>query len=233
MSVSAAAAITRRAVAHPPVNDTLSTPGWRTSASPAARTADHDVERARREPGLERELGEAQRAERRDLRRLHHDGVAGGQRGHRLLAHAHHRAVPRHDRADHAVGLGQHDVERVARDRHDLAVELVDPPRVVARPRRGVGTRPHRAHRRAVVERVDRARFVVVAPRAGRRVGTGSPCVPASAPRATSHARRARRRPRRRPRRHRRAAPRPAARRSPGCGARRSHPMRRCCDRRR
>ena len=35
MSVSAAAAITSRAVAVPPVNDTLSTPGWRTSASPA------------------------------------------------------------------------------------------------------------------------------------------------------------------------------------------------------
>src|SRR4051794_41785877 len=36
VSDSAAAAITSRAVAQPPVNDTLSTPGWRTSASPAA-----------------------------------------------------------------------------------------------------------------------------------------------------------------------------------------------------
>ena len=36
VSVSAAAAITSRAVAQPPVNDTLSMPGWRTSASPAA-----------------------------------------------------------------------------------------------------------------------------------------------------------------------------------------------------
>ena len=126
------------------------------------RAADHDVQHSGRQPRLERELGEPKRTERRQLRGLDHDGVAGRQRGHRLLAHAHHRTVPRHDGADDPVGLGEHDVEDVARDRHDLAVELVDPARVVPGPGGGVLTRAHRAHRRAVVERVDRARLVVV-----------------------------------------------------------------------
>ena len=162
VSVSAAAAITRRAVAQPPVNDTLSTPGWRTSASPAAAPPTTTFSTPGGSPASSASSANRSAPNGASSGRLDHDGVAGRQRRHRLLAHAHHRTVPRHDGADDPVGLGEHDVEDVARDRHDLAVELVDPARVVPGPGGGVLTRAHRAHRRAVVERVDRARLVVV-----------------------------------------------------------------------
>ena len=41
----------------------------------------HDVEHARRNAGIERELGDGKCAERRLSRRLDHDGASGGERG--------------------------------------------------------------------------------------------------------------------------------------------------------
>ena len=53
-----------------------------------------DVEHARRQE-LGRHLGQQQRRDRRGVRRLEHDGVAGGQGGRELPDRHHHRVVPR------------------------------------------------------------------------------------------------------------------------------------------
>jgi hypothetical protein len=62
-------------------------------------------------PDLAHQLGDLQRRQRRDLRGLQHDGVAGGQRRTHLPAREHEREVPRHDLADHAERLAQHVVQ--------------------------------------------------------------------------------------------------------------------------
>ena len=163
VSESAAAFITACTVATPPVNEILSIPGWRTERVAGDRPTGHDVERAGREPGLEGELGEAHRAERRDLGWLRHHCVPGRQRGDRLLSHPHHGPVPRWDDRDHSVWLVQHQIDVVGRVHgRDIAGELVDPARVVARPGRGVGTRIDDRDGSAVVERVDGARLLAV-----------------------------------------------------------------------
>ena len=61
-----------------------------------------DVEPARRQPGRDEILGEAQRRERRRRARLEHDGIAGGERRPDLVAGHRERVVERRDRADHA-----------------------------------------------------------------------------------------------------------------------------------
>ena len=71
VSDSAAAAITRRAVATAAGERDLVDAGVAHQRVAGRRAAGDHVEHARRKPGFERELGEAQRAERRDLRRLH------------------------------------------------------------------------------------------------------------------------------------------------------------------
>ena len=97
-----------------------------------AGALDH-VEHARRDPGLERELGDAERRHRRLLGRLEHDAVAGAQseQAHRGRGR---RAVPRHDRPDDAERL-PHLVDReLARHGGDAAVQLRRPARVVVDP---------------------------------------------------------------------------------------------------
>ena len=67
---------------------------------PGARAvAGDDVERARRESGLERQLGQAQRGERRVLGGLQHDAAAGGKRRADLPDRHQQREIPRDDRA--------------------------------------------------------------------------------------------------------------------------------------
>ena len=89
-----------------PVNATLSMPGCAASAAPGRRpVAGDDVERAWREPGLERELGQPQRGERRVLGGLEHDAAAGGERRPDLPHRHQQRKVPRNDRAHHADRL--------------------------------------------------------------------------------------------------------------------------------
>ena len=90
-------------------------------------SADHDIEHALGQSGLERQLGESQHPERRQFGRLGHHGVAGGQRRSALLAHPHHRAVPRWDHGDHAVGLEPHVRER-GLGGHHLTVSLSHQP---------------------------------------------------------------------------------------------------------
>ena len=60
---------------------------------------------------LERQLADAQRAERRQLGRLEHDRVAGGQRRGEAPAGDGHGEVPGHDDAHHAERLVEGDVE--------------------------------------------------------------------------------------------------------------------------
>ena len=74
--------------------------------------------------------------ERRQLRRLHHDGVARGQRGRHLPAREHEREVPRHDLPDHADRLAQRVVQEARLDRNRLALELVGHAAEVAETRR-------------------------------------------------------------------------------------------------
>jgi hypothetical protein len=62
-----------------PVNATLSTSAWPTTAPGRARAGD-DVDDAGRQVGLLADLGEEQRGQRRRLGRLEDDGVAGGER---------------------------------------------------------------------------------------------------------------------------------------------------------
>ena len=108
-----------RARSSAPPTTTLSTPGGR--------------------PGLEGQLGEAQHAERGQLGRLGHHGVAGRQGRAALLAHAHHRAVPRRDDRDDAVGL-EADVGQPA------ARPTSSPRRACRTSRRSSGPRPRRRH---------------------------------------------------------------------------------------
>ncbi len=120
--------------------------------------ADHDVDHPGREPRLEGQLGEPERPERRDLRGFGHDRVAGSQSGSRLLAHSHHRPVPRHDGGDHPVGLGQGVVEDAPGPRAYPPVQLVDPAPVVPDPAGGGPSGVEGRHGRAVVHRGQRGR---------------------------------------------------------------------------
>ena len=104
----------------------FATSGCSTSRCPTTRArADDDVDDALRYPGLEDQLGEPQRGERRQLGRLQDDGVAAGERGAELPAGDVEREVPGHDQPDDAERLAEGHVD-AARDRDRLAVVLVD-----------------------------------------------------------------------------------------------------------
>ena len=92
-----------------PVNDTMRTPGWASSASPATRPAPvSTLTTPSGMPGARAVLGEHERGERRELGGLEHDGVAGGD-GREDLPDRHlQRVVPRGDRADDAHRLAPH-----------------------------------------------------------------------------------------------------------------------------
>ena len=72
----------------------------------------HEVEHARREPGLDRQVGEQRARQRRPLGRLEDHGVAGGQRRGDLPRGEHERGVPRRD---HDRRPGRHAHDGVAR----------------------------------------------------------------------------------------------------------------------
>ena len=87
-----------------------------------------DREHALGQPGLEGQLAEPDRGQRRDLGRLEHHRVAGGQRRGEAPAGDRHREVPRHDDADHAERLVEGDVD-AAGDRDLPAEEPLRAPR--------------------------------------------------------------------------------------------------------
>ncbi len=87
--------------------------------------SDEDVDDALRDPGLEAELAEADRRQRRQLGGLEDDRVPAGERGAELPARDVRGEVPRHDQADDAERLaeGRRDASC---DRDRLASVLVD-----------------------------------------------------------------------------------------------------------
>ena len=92
--------------------------------------ADDDVDDALGEAGLEREVAEPDRGQRRELGRLEHDGVPARERGAELPARDVEREVPGHDQPHDPERLAEGHVD-TAGDRDRLAVVLVDGARVV------------------------------------------------------------------------------------------------------
>ena len=72
---------------------------------PTGPYAGDEVEDAGRQADLVDGVGEDERAQRRDLARLQHDGAAGGERRRDLRGDLVQRVVPRRDRADDADRL--------------------------------------------------------------------------------------------------------------------------------
>ena len=87
--------------------------------------ADDDVDDALGDAGLERQLGEPERRERRQLGGLEHDRVAAGERRAELPRRDVEREVPGHDQPDDAERLAERQVD-AAGDGDRLAVLLVD-----------------------------------------------------------------------------------------------------------
>ncbi len=168
--------------------------------------ADDDVDDALGEAGLEREVAEPDRGQRRELGGLEHDGVPARERGAELPARDVEREVPGHDQPDDAERLAEGHVD-AAGDRDRLAVVLVDGARVVVEDLRDHADLAARARDRlADVARLDAAPAPRGAPRrASRAVAAGAPgrsarpCARRGTPRA-------------RPRRRRRFPPLPPAR---------------------
>ena len=73
--------------------------------------AGEDLEHALGKSGLEAELTEAHRGHRRELGRLQHDGVAGGECGGEAPTGDRHREVPGHDHPDDTERLMEGDVD--------------------------------------------------------------------------------------------------------------------------
>ena len=134
MTRAAAAAWIARPVAFEPVNVIAST-----SRMGDERRADgltgalDDVEHARRDARLDRQLGDQDRRHRCLLGRLEDDAVAGAER-ERAHRGCRHRPVPRHDRSDHAERLAHLVDGELARHCGDAAVQLRGPARVVVDP---------------------------------------------------------------------------------------------------
>ena len=224
-----------RAVAVPPVNDTLSMPAWPTSASPAAAPPTTTLSTPGGSPA----------SSASSAKRSAPNGASSGGLATTVLPAASAGAAfwpmpiigPFHGTiaADDAVRLG-HDVRRARRPRS-------------ARPgRRACRSSPRSSASTPRCTRPDCIALTGV-PLSSALIAQASssfaveqvgetvehqPCARPSAPPAMPA--RAARAPRDRVvdlRRAGRAVRRPAARRSPGCGVRRPHPTRRCCDRRR
>jgi hypothetical protein len=93
--------------------------------------ARHHVEHPRRDPRLERELGEAERREGRRLGGLYHRRVAEGERRRGLPRRDREREVPRYDERAHAKGLSEGEPGPGRREGHRLAPEGPREARVV------------------------------------------------------------------------------------------------------
>ena len=86
---------------------------------------DDDVDDPLGDPRLERELGQPQGRERRELGRLEHDGVPAGERRAELPARDIEREVPGHDQPDDAERLVEGGCD-AARDGNRVPAVLVD-----------------------------------------------------------------------------------------------------------
>ena len=177
---SAAAIITRLPVAAEPVNAILSTAAF-ASAAPVAPAPVTTWSRSGSANVLRRDLGELDRDQRRQLARLEHDRVAGGERVRDRAHRREQRVVPRADHADHA--------ERVIADRRAEVREHARGD--LLRCQRGLGARDR------VLHVTERHQHLGVAPRAracrsrggsGRRARRRAPRAPCGTPSAPRHA---------------------------------------------
>ncbi len=87
------------------------------------RLAEHQVQHARRQPGVDEGLHELHRAGRRLLRRLQDDRAPGGQRAADLAGRRAHREVPRRERGHHADRLAQHGMAHAGLAGDDAAIQ--------------------------------------------------------------------------------------------------------------
>ena len=109
-----------------PVKAIMSTSGCSASGLPAfSPKPGTTLSTPSGKPGLLGEAPEQQRAERRLLRRLQDDRIAGDQRRADLPGADDERIVPRHDRADDAERLLADHRDVMRADRRDLVIELV------------------------------------------------------------------------------------------------------------
>ena len=88
--------------------------------------ARQDVEHAFRDAGIQRQLRDADRGQRRLFRRLEDERVARRQGRGELPAGHDQREVPRHDGRDHAGRFAGDQAELIVRRGGDFVVDLVD-----------------------------------------------------------------------------------------------------------
>ena len=128
--VSAAPCITCRPTSVDPVKPIFATSGMLDKPRAHDRAlADEHVHNPLGDAGLEHELRQANRRERRQLGGLEHDRVATGERRPELPGGDVEREVPGDDQPDDAERFPERHVD-AARDRDRLAVVLVDRARV-------------------------------------------------------------------------------------------------------
>ena len=86
----------------------------------------HHVEHARRDASFRRQLGDAQRGQRRLLGGLEHHAIAGRQSGREFPGRHEQGKIPRHNGADHAQRLACDERQRGSGRGRDLVIALVD-----------------------------------------------------------------------------------------------------------
>ena len=97
-------ASTDRPAATPPVNETMSIPGWATRATPSSGDGPLTVFSTPGGQSVGDGRGQQQHGTGTGGRGLHHDRVAGQEGGQDLVAHHRRRPVEGQDGGNHAVG---------------------------------------------------------------------------------------------------------------------------------
>ena len=116
-----------------PVNATLSTSSCAASAAPASPKPVTMLTTPVRQAGLEQQLAEVERRQRRLLGRLEHHRAAAGQRRAELPRRHQQREVPGDDLADDADRLAQRVGEVLARREREIGVVVAEDLRRPAR----------------------------------------------------------------------------------------------------
>ena len=118
LTVPAASRMTLAPVRVEPVTEISATSSWRASAPPTSGPGPGTtLSTPRRQAGVERQAAEHERGQRRQLRRLEHDRVAGRERRPDLPGRHVERVVPGRDRGA--------DADRLAPDRAGQALEVL------------------------------------------------------------------------------------------------------------
>src|SRR6266403_4996306 len=123
--------------------------------------AGYDVDDAGWKSDLAHQLGDSQRRERSNLRRLHHHAIPRREGRSHLPTGKHQREIPRNYLSDHAERLMKHVVQEPLLDGDDAALKFVRHAAEVAKGRRGAGNieRARVPNRMSRVERLDSREF--------------------------------------------------------------------------